>query len=127
MEELDDESKLCSMMLEANKNVRYAAVCNADGKILWNCSRTDKDNIMSTGETSDSLKRSLENWKFREKLAPKIGRGRFVLVEYENLFRITVPLRNNHLLYVHVDPVKPEDMGDILKIVNWVKEHPLQT
>ena len=122
-EELDAEGKLVSMILEANKFVRFACVCDANGKMLWNCCRTDKDNIMSTGETRDSLKFSLDNWKNREKLYPKLGRGRFVLVEYEKLTRITVPLRNNHLLYVHVDPGKPEYLGDILKIADWVDKN----
>ena len=127
LEELDDEGKLVSMILEANKYVRFACICDTDGKMLWNCCRIDRDNIMSTAETRKSLKRSLENWKYREKLYPKLGRGRFVLVQYEKLTRITIPLRNNHLLYVHVDPDKPEYMGDILKIADWVAEHPLQT
>ena len=35
----------------------------------------------------------------RSNLAPKIGRGKYVLAEYEKVKRITTPLGKNHLLY----------------------------
>ena len=123
-QELDREGKLVSMILEANKNVRYACICDSDGKILWNSRRNDIQSLISLEDTKDSLKRALENWKERDKLTAKIGRGRYAVVDYEKLKRVTVPLRNNHLLYVHVEGDKPEYIGDIMKIVDWVAEHP---
>ena len=123
-QELDREGKLVSMILEANKNVRYACICDSDGKILWNSRRNDIQSLISLEDTKDSLKRALENWKERDKLTAKIGRGRYAIVDYEKLKRVTVPLRNNHLLYVHVEGDKAEYIGDIMKIVDWVAEHP---
>ncbi len=123
-QELDREGKLVSMILEANKNVRYACICDSDGKILWNSRRNDVQSLISLEDTKASLKRALENWKERDKLTAKIGRGRYAVVDYEKLKRVTVPLRNNHLLYVHVEGDKPEYIGDIMKIVDWVAEHP---
>jgi len=123
-QELDREGKLVSMILEANKNVRYACICDSGGKILWNSRRNDIQSLISLEDTKASLKRALENWKERDKLTAKIGRGRYAVVDYEKLKRVTVPLRNNHLLYVHVEGDKPEYIGDIMKIVDWVAEHP---
>jgi len=123
-QELDREGKLVSMILEANKNVRFACICDSDGKILWNSRRNDVQSLISLEDTKASLKRACENWKERDKLSAKIGRGRYAIVDYEKLKRITVPLRNNHLLYVHVEGDKPEYIGDIMKIVDWVAEHP---
>ena len=123
-QEVDPEGRLVSMILEANKNVRYACICDSEGKILWNSRRNDIQSLMTLEDTKASLKRACENWKDREKLSAKIGRGRYAIVDYEKLKRITVPLRNNHLLYVHVEGDKPEYIGDIMKIVDWVAEHP---
>jgi hypothetical protein len=39
-------------------------------------------------------------WKTRSELTPKIGKGKYVLAEYEKIKRITMPLGENHLLYV---------------------------
>ena len=123
-QDTDDEGKLVSMILEANKYVRYACICDSDGKILWNSRRNDIESLMTLEETKASLKRASENWKDRDKLSAKIGRGRYAIVDYEKLKRVTVPLRNNHLLYVHVEGDKPAYIGDIMKIVDWVSEHP---
>ncbi len=120
----DSEGKLVSMVLEANKNVRYACICDSEGKIIWNSRRNDIQSLMTLEDTKASLKRACENWKDRDKLSAKIGRGRYTIVDYEKLKRITVPLSNNHLLYVHVEGDKPEYIGDIMKIVDWVAEHP---
>jgi len=121
---MDDEGKLVSMILEANKNVRYACICDEECNILWNSRRNDIQSLMTLEDTKDSLKIACENWKDREKLSAKIGRGRYAVVDYEKLKRITVPLGNNHLLYVHVEGDKPSWVGDIMKIVDWVAEHP---
>ena len=124
MEQLDDEGKLVSMILEANKDVRYATICDSDGKMLWHSRRNDIQSMMNIEDTRASLKRAVENWKERDKLSPKIGRGRFAVVEYEKLTRISIPLTHDHLLYIHVNPGKNPYMGDILKIVDWVAQHP---
>jgi len=123
-QDMEDEGKLVSMVLEANKNIRYACICDSDGKILWNSRRNDIQSLMTLEDIKASVKKACENWMERDKLSAKIGRGRYAIVDYEKLKRITVPLRNNHLLYVHVEGDKPEYIGDIMKIVGWVAKHP---
>ena len=125
-QDTDDEGKLVSMILEANKFVRYACICDSEGKILWNCCRSDIQSIMTLEDTQESLKIAIENWKKRDKITEKIGRGKYAIVGYEKLKRISIPLRNNHLLYVHVEGNKPEYIGDMMKIVDYVAEHSSQ-
>jgi len=123
---LDDEGQLVSMLLEANKYVRYACICDSEGKILWNSRRNNIESMMTLEDTKASVKRACENWRERDKLSGKIGRGRFAIVDYEKLKRVTVPLANKHLLYIHVEGNKPEYIGDIMNIVKYVEEHPSQ-
>ncbi len=123
-QESDGEGKLVSMILEANKYVRYACICDSEGKILWNSRRNDIQSLISLEDTKESLKMALANWQKRDKITEKIGRGKYAIVGYEKLKRVTIPLRNNHLLYVHVEGDKPEYIGDMMKIVDYVAEHP---
>ncbi len=123
-QEINDEGKLVSMILEANKNVRYACICDSEGKILWNSRRNDIQSLISLEDTKESLKMAIENWKKRDKITEKIGRGKYAIVGYEKLKRVTIPLRNDHMLYVHVEGDKPEYIGDMMKIVDYVDEHP---
>ena len=125
-EQMDDEGRLVDMLLEANKNVRYACICDSEGKILWNSRRNDIQSMLTLEDTKASVKVACENWMKRDKLSGKIGKGRFAVVDYEKLKRVTVPLKNNHLLYMHVEAHEREYMGDILKIIKYVEEHPLQ-
>jgi len=125
-EQMDDEGRLVDMLLEANKNVRYACICDSEGKILWNSRRNDIQSMLTLEDTKASVKTACENWMKRDKLSGKIGKGRYAIVDYEKLKRITVPLKNNHLLYLHVEPDKPAYIGDILKIIKYVEEHPSQ-
>ncbi len=121
--ETNEEGNMVSMLLEANKAIRYACVCDSDGKILWNSRRNNIESLMTLEDTNASLKRALENWKERDKLSAKIGRGRYSIVDYEKIKRVTVPLKDNHLLYVHVEADKPAYIGDIMKIVEYVDKH----
>jgi hypothetical protein len=82
--------------------------------------------MLTLEETKASVKIACEHWNKRDSLSGKIGKGRFAIVDYEKLKRITIPLANNHLLYMHVEPDKPEYMGDILNIIKYVQEHPSQ-
>jgi len=125
-EGMDDEGRLVDMLLEANKNVRYACICDGEGKILWNSRRNEIESMLTLEDTRDSIKKACKNWMERDKLSEKIGRGRYAMVDYEKLKRITVPLTKNHLLYMHVEPDKPAYIGDILKIIKFVAEHPMQ-
>ena len=122
-QQIDDEGKLVSMIMEANKYVRFAAICDSDGKILWNSHRNDVENILTLEETKDSLKRALATWKVRDELSDKLGNGRYAIVGYDKIKRITVPLPKDHMLFVSVEGEKPEYIGDIMKIVEWASQH----
>ena len=125
-QQMDDEGKLVSMMMEANQYVRFAAICDPNGAILWSSHRNDSTNILTLEETKASLKRALTTWKERDDLSSKIGKGKFAIVGYDKIKRITVPLKNDHMLFLSVEGDKPEYIKDVLNIVKWVEEHPSQ-
>lgn len=123
-EQQDDEGKLVSMVMEANKYTRYAAVCDRDGKILWESRRNNVDHLLTEEETRESLKRAIDSWHSRHALTDKLGDGLYAIAAYENLTRITIPLKNDHLLLVTVEGKKPSWVGDIVNIVEYVQKHP---
>ena len=120
---LEGEGKLVSMIMEGIKYARFAAICDEQGSILWNSQRNEVDNILTLEETKASLKRSIDTWRERENLSEKIGKGRYAIVGYDKIKRITIPLNNGHMLFVSVEGEKPEYIGDILKIVEYAESH----
>ena len=119
---MDSEEKICDIVLEANQYARYAAVCDREGKILWDTNRNNVEHLLTEEETNESLKRAVDSWHSRDKLAAKIGKGRFAVVGYDNLIRITIPLKNERLLLVTVDGKQPHYMGDVLSIIDFVED-----
>jgi hypothetical protein len=63
-------------------------------------SREGVKNLLTPEESMKSLELAVKAWKTRSELTSKIGKGKYVLAEYERIKRITMPLGDNHLLYV---------------------------
>lgn len=80
--------------------IRLVTICDLNGKIMYSEHREGVKNLLTPEESKKSLELAINAWKTRNNLAPKIGKGRYVLAEYEKIKRITMPLDDNHLLYV---------------------------
>ena len=119
----ENEEKLLNMILGEIPSSRIAIICDQDGTILWNNIRDNTTSYLSVDETKDSLKRSLESWKEREKLSGKIGKGKYAIVAYDKIKRITVPLPNNHLLFVSLEGEEFGNVKNIMTIVDWINSN----
>jgi len=91
---------LYGKVMKIDPKVRFATICNMNGKIMYSGHRKGVKNLLNRKESRMSLQQAVRIWQMRNKLAPKIGRGKYVLAEYGRIKRITVPLGKRHLLYV---------------------------
>ncbi len=123
MTTIEDEGKLVAMILEANKYVRYACICDQSGNILWNSRRNEIKTMVTLEDTKKAINMEIENWKKRKEFTGTLGEGLYNIEGFKKLKRITVPLQNQHLLYIHVEGDKPEYIKDIMKIVDWVEHN----
>ncbi len=55
---MEKHEKLLNMLMDFNKDVRFAAVCDTDGQILWHSQRDDVKNIIPLAETKKNCKKS---------------------------------------------------------------------
>ena len=116
----EHEEKLLNMILGEIPSSRVAIICDHDGNILWNSIRDNTTSYLSMDETKESLKRSIEAWQERNKLSAKIGNGKYAIVAYDKIKRITIPLPNGHLLFVSLEGEEFGNVQNIMAIVNWV-------
>ena len=116
----ENEEKLLNMILGEIPSSRVAIICDHDGNILWNSIRDGTTSYLSIDETKESLKRSISSWEEREKLSSKIGNGKYAIGAYDKIKRITVPLPNDHLLFVSLEGEEFGNIQNIMTIVNWV-------
>jgi hypothetical protein len=86
--------------MNMDPKIRLVTICDNDGKIMYSDHREGVTNLLTPEESKKSLDLAVNSWKIRTGLAPKIGKGKYVLAEYEKIKRITMPLDDKHLLYV---------------------------
>lgn len=98
-----DYQKLYQDILSLDGNIRMVTICDTDGKIMFSDHRPGVTNILTPDESRKSLEMAVNAWKSRSRLAPKIGKGKYVLAEYEKIKRITMPFGNSHLVYVSTE------------------------
>ncbi len=124
---MEKHEKLLNMLMDFNKNVRFAAVCDTDGQILWHSQRDDVKNLIPLAETKNTVKRAAISWESRNGLESQTGRGMYAIASYAKIKRITIPLDEDNLLFISLDntPTKEgsygklADMGKIMSIVDF--------
>lgn len=95
-----DYERLSKDILNLDPKIRFAGICDETGEIRFGGQREGVNNLLSPEETKKSNLQALARWGLRNALAPKTGKGRYAMAEYEKIKRITVPLENYHLLLV---------------------------
>ena len=106
-------------IMNVDPKIRLVTICDLNGKIMYSDQRDDIEILLSPEESKQSLKLALNAWKMRNELAPKIGKGKYVLAEYEKVKRITMPLGKDHLLYITTE-VEADHLSVIRKIEDLV-------
>jgi hypothetical protein len=99
-----DYEKLQADIMNIDSKIRLVTICDINGKVMSSDHRQGVKNLLSPEESKESLELAVNSWKIRSKLTSKIGKGKYVLAEYEKIKRITMPLGDNHLLYVTTEP-----------------------
>ncbi|QDI89750.1 hypothetical protein Nisw_08655 [Candidatus Nitrosopumilus sp. SW] len=121
--------------MDFNKDIRFAAVSNNKGEILWWSQREGLKNLVPFEETKQTLTRALHGWDENARVKNYIGNGMYTIASYEKIKRITVPLESGNMLYCTMtnEPQKKSpfgnkksyghlaDMGKILSIVDFIK------
>jgi hypothetical protein len=95
-----DYKSIHETIMKIDPKIRLVTICDLNGKIMYSDHRQGVKNLLSPQESKKSLELAVNAWKTRSELAPKIGKGKYVLAEYEKIKRITMPLGDRHLLYV---------------------------
>jgi len=89
--------------MEIDPKIRFATIFDMDGKVMFSAHRDGIENLLTSEESKRSLQLAINAWKSRNEVSDKIGKGKYALVEYEKLKRITMPLDSNHILYITTD------------------------
>ena len=114
-----DYEKMYEDIMNIDPRIRLVTICDSNGRVMYSEHREGVKNLLTPEESKESLELAVNSWKTRTKLAPKIGKGKYVLAEYEKIKRITMPLGDDdhHLLYITT-----EVQADHSNIIHRVSE-----
>ena len=94
---------LFDKVMAIDPKIRFATIFDMDGRVLLSAHREGVQNLLSTEESQKSLQLAINAWKSRNEVSDRIGKGKYALVEYEKLKRITLPLDSENILYITTD------------------------
>lgn len=95
-----DYKSIHERIMKLDPRIRLVTICDLNGKIMHSDHRAGVENLLSPEESKKSLELAVNAWKTRSTLQSKIGKGKYVLAEYEKIKRITMPLDEEHILYI---------------------------
>ena len=96
-----DFKNIGNQILKLDPDIRFVTIIDInDNKFLFSKHASGVTNLLTKEENDQSLQFTLSAWKIRSALQRQIGKGKFVLAEYEKIERISMPFDDNHLLYI---------------------------
>lgn len=87
-------------LIKLSPSVRVVTVCDMNGKLVFSERSKHVRNLLSKKESVMSLQSAARGWKVRKRLERKLGPCKYVLAEYGNVKRITMPAGSKHILYI---------------------------
>ena len=103
-------------IVNIDPNIRLVTICDSEGNTMYSRHRQGVENLLTPEESRKSLEMAMTGWKVRSDLSDKIGKGRYVVAEYERIKRITMPFGDDYLLYLTT-----EIRADHLDIINRIR------
>lgn len=87
-------------IVNIDPKIRLVTICDSNGNVMLSRHREGVQNLLDEKQSKRSLELAMDSWRERNKLADRIGKGKYVLAEYEKIKRITLPFGDNLLLYL---------------------------
>lgn len=104
-------------IINIDPNIRLVTICDSEGKMMYSHHGQGIKNLLTAEESKKSLNMAMTGWKARSELSDKIGKGRYVIAEYEKIKRITMPFGEDYLLYLTTEP-----QANHLNIINRIRK-----
>jgi len=116
-----DYDKICKDILNIDKKIRFAAICDDTGETRYGGMREGMSSLLTPEETRKSAQLAIGRWGLRDALTPKIGKAKYAMAEYEQIKRVSIPLNDDYLLLVSMD-IDADHSSLIYRIIDLIKQ-----
>ena len=87
-------------IVNIDPRIRLVTICDSKGNVMLSRHRPGVQNLLDKEQSKKSLDLAMDSWRERSDISQQIGKGKYVLAEYEKIKRITLPFGENLLLYL---------------------------
>jgi len=115
---MKDYQGFCNEVFKIDTRIRYVGI--VDENRTYQKMREGLQCLLTLEETRESMDDAILRWKTRKKLAEKTGQPLYALAVYDKIKRITIPLDNDGLILISMDPAGYHEviLKEIINIKN---------
>ena len=111
--------KIYQEIQNLDPKIRFVTIIDYQGRLLFGGQKEGITNYLKPDFQKESLRHAMDAWKLRDKFTDFIGKGKYTLVVYEKIKRITIPLESDKIIYLTTEPEVDHDrlIKNIMKIL----------
>lgn len=113
-----DYKNIYENIMNLDSKIRFVTIIDVEGRLMFGGQREGVTNYLTPSEERESIRHAIDAWKLRTKFSGSIGAGKYALVEYEKIKRITIPLDDKHIIYMttEIEADHSAIIAEILKL-----------
>ena len=102
-----------------DSKIRFVTIVDNQGHLMFGGQKEGITNHLKPEYQKESLRHVMDAWRLRNKFSDYIGKGKYAIVEYEKIKRISMPLNDDKLIYLTTETDIDHDalIRDIKKII----------
>lgn len=100
---------LCNNVMKIDESIRFAGVLDKNGRLVSGGYREGLSSLLQSDESKMSFHYASKAWESRKNLSHRVGSEKFAIVEFEKVKQISIPVDNQSILLVSVEPKTDHD------------------
>lgn len=107
--------ELCKNVMNLDDEIRFAGVLDKNGQLVAGGYKDGLTIHLNSDESRMSFHYASHGWESRKNLSHRVGKEKFAIIEFEKVKQISIPLDNQNILLMSVEPNTDHDK--IMKMV----------
>lgn len=101
--------ELCNKVMKIDNDVRFAGILDKNGLLISGGYKDGLSTHLQSDEAKMSFHYASHGWENRKNLSHRVGKERFAIVEFEKVKQISIPVDNQNILLMSVEPKTNHD------------------
>jgi len=101
--------ELCKNVMKIDDEIRFAGILDKNGELVAGGYRDGLTSHLNSDESRMSFHYASRGWESRKNLSHRVGKERFAIIEFEKVKQISIPVDNQNILLMSVEPNTDHD------------------